>query len=127
MLDPMIENGLHNRLGDYGANVELFHSPDDAPSYGTAQPPLAAAAITRPSQIISVLTTEQLLNGSLIGSWVLSTYLYVNQGSAASASQSLPSDRGTNNVQCLFADGHIEAIPKATLTDKRRSYLLLNP
>lgn len=128
MLDPMLKNGRHNRLGDYGGNIEIFRSPDDAPSYGTAQPPLAVGAISQPSQKIMVVPTEQTYtDGDMIGSWILSTYLYVNQGSNAATSQALPSDRGTKRVQSLFADGHIEAIPKDVLIQNRRTYFLLNP
>lgn len=118
LVDPLVENGLHHQISDYGANREVLVRNDGGN-------PLMASAVTRPTNTIIVVAGEINKSGEHIGSWHVETYRYVR--SPESDSFAKPSDRGTGRVNAVFCDGHVESIPLDKFIENRESYLLIDP
>ncbi len=108
---PLLNNGKHIPQGDYGCNFDVMKLGEGVP----------LIRISRPSRLVTVAAAEFDQGAS----WYILTSDYITLGSASTRSK--PSDRGTSRVLSLFADGHTEAVPKATMDSNRREYFLANP
>ena len=108
---PLLKNGKHMAYGDYGCNFDVMKLGEG----------VLLTRISRPSRLVTVAAAEFDQGAS----WYILTSDYISMGSASTRSR--PSDRGTGRVLSLFADGHTEAVPKATMDNNRREYFLANP
>ena len=118
LVDPLVEDGFHHQITDYGANREVLVRNDGGN-------PLAVSAVLRPANTIAVVAGEISKASGVIASWHVETYRFIS--SPDSNSFAKPSDRGTRRVNAVFCDGHVESIPWEKFVENRESYLLINP
>jgi len=116
LVSPLLEDGRHHAIGDYGANRDVIQHPNSAPR--------RLSEITRPGNTVMVAAAETRSRELPNGAWFFETYAYVNNPAAASAA---PSDHGTGKIPAVFVDGHVEQFPKADFEANRRELLLINP
>ncbi len=116
LVSPLLENGQHHSIGDYGANRDVLTHPNSAPR------PLVE--ITRPSRTVMVAAAETRGFDRLVGAWFFETMAYIANPAGATAA---PSDHGTGRIAAAFVDGHVEQIPIPDFEANRREYLLVNP
>lgn len=116
-IDPLVQDGKHGTVSDYGVNKDLF--PFGEPNQG-----LALTKIPNPSRTVLALTAFAQSNGG--ASWyieVSSAAGYINNPNT----NYRPDDRGKGSILSVFADGHTSSTPKAVFEEQRREFLLLNP
>lgn len=120
MLDPMLRQPIHHNLGDYGCNNWVFVNPDESAT------PLSAAAITRASEIVMVMTAGNMTPDGVTtsGSWYVNSSYFAWGGKYGA--QGCPAYRATDNVLCLFVDGHLQSIAKDEFKKNRWQYLSLD-
>lgn len=116
-LDPLVPDGKHGTVSDYGANKEVIIPGDPALGQG-----MQISRIINPSRTVLAATALYVSNGG--ASWYIESVDFVNRGWDANVR---PDDRGMGNVLAAFADGHAASYPKAEFFGKRRELLLLNP
>jgi len=122
MLSPLLENGLHMSLGDYGAYYDVIRVPGQTASTGETTV-LVVADLSNPSRVVSVVEAQSPYAGSIRGSYYIDVQAYVSSGTAVNT----PADRGIGVIPSLFCDGHVEAVPSQTFFDNRRKYFYINP
>jgi type II secretory pathway pseudopilin PulG len=123
-MDPLVENGSHNSLGDYGGSTQVFTQP-----YLNDEAVRRVPQISQPSKLVMVVTAEKMSGGAPNG---IPTW-YLDTGTATSGyvgnyggRYNQPSDRGLGNVLCAFVDGHTASIPLTQFVADRASLLLNN-
>lgn len=119
LIDPMMIRGRNHSLGDYGCNNWVFVNPSDYPSQ------VSASALTRASEIVIVMTaSEKDRFGQTEGSWYVNASYFAWSGAYGGAG--CPAYRPTGNVLSLYADGHVQAIPKDEFLTNRWRLLSLD-
>lgn len=120
LMDPMLAPSTHHYLGDYGCNNWVFVNPDESAT------PLSAAAITRASELVMVMTAGNMTAAGVTtsGSWYVNSSYFV--WAAKYAATGCPAYRSTGNVLALFVDGHLLSIPKDEFLRNRWQYLSLD-
>ncbi|PAW78781.1 MAG: hypothetical protein B9S32_05200 [Verrucomicrobia bacterium Tous-C9LFEB] len=120
MMDPMLGQTIHHYLGDYGCNNWVFVIPDEG------APQLSAAALTRSSEIVMVMTAGNMTPEGVTtsGSWYVNSSYFAWGGKFGA--QGCPAYRATDNVLSLFVDGHLQSIPKDEFKKNRWQYLSLD-
>ncbi len=118
--DPLVADGDHGTVSDYGANREVIVPGN--PDLGQGLP---INKITNPSRLVLVVTASAAAGGTgrRGGSWYIETNAYVGDPTT----NVRPDDRGRGHILAVFADGHVSSTPKATFEEQRRQLLLLNP
>lgn len=114
-VSPLLKNGQHHSLGDFGANRDVLRH-----TVG----PRRLLDIPRPSRTVLVATAETRTRDTLTGSWFFETSSYVANPSVKTQ---VPSDHGTGFVFAVFVDAHVAQIPIAEFETNRRDLLLVNP
>lgn len=105
-IDLTVPDGLRNALSDYGASTMIFRTT------ATSDTPTNMSQVPDPSKIAIVGTAYNPTNGQsgwqLRVGWV-SGAVFINGGTPNGS----PDPRlGSGSVGLVFADGHVEAIPR---------------
>lgn len=116
LISPLVPDGRHHFIGDYGANRDVIRNPNTTPRH--------LAEIIRPSRTVAVAAAETRGRDLPNGAWFFETYAYVNDPAAIQPS---PSDHGTGKIPAAFADGHVAQFPEWEFKEKRRELLLVDP
>ncbi len=114
-VDPLVPEGKHGTVADYGANNVVIIPGN--PAQGGGMP---LNQIPSPARTALAVTAATRSNGG--ASWYIETNAYVSDPGTNYHAD----DRGYGNVITVFADGHAAAIPKAEFIEKRRELLLIN-
>lgn len=117
-IDPMLANGRHTTLGDYGANSALVTGDSSSATVSA----MSLAAVAHPAQTVLVLTMENRNRTPPSGYWIIESYWLINPAYALG-----PGDRGTGKVLCLFADGHTQSVATNDFVSNRSQFLSNTP
>lgn len=115
--DPLLQNGRHHGLGDYGANLEIIrpHRPHDE-----EYRPFKLSQINRPSGVIAVSSAERIWNGDPgHGTWIYRPHWFLSNPFTP---LDRPSDRGTGAMVSLFVDGSVRKVPFKVLLESGSEY-----
>ncbi len=116
LISPLLPNGRHHSLGDYGANRFLIrHGPPG---------PISLASIPNPQKLVTVVAAEIRNRALPNGSWYIESSLYILNPSGASLA---PSTHGAKHIPALFADGHVEQFLPVEFESRREELLKFNP
>lgn len=116
LISPLLPNGRHHSLGDYGANRYLIrHGPPGA---------ISLASIPNPQKLVTVVAAEIRNRALPNGSWYIESSLYVLNPAGTSLA---PSTHGAKHIPALFADGHVEQFLPAEFESSREKILKFNP
>ena len=113
--DPLLGDGEHGTISDYGANRAVFPTGDPDTVKG-----LPLSRIPSPARTVFAITAIYVSAGS--PSWYVEAYDFVNRGLQANVR---PDDRGRDAYLTVFADGHVLAVPAAELLERRRELFLI--
>jgi prepilin-type N-terminal cleavage/methylation domain-containing protein len=118
--DPLVADGDHGTVSDYGANKDVIVPGNPDLGQGTS-----LNKIRNPSRLVLAATAAAAAGGSgkRGGSWYIETVAYVGDPTT----NVRPDDRGKGNVLAVFADGHASSMQKFAFEEQRREFLLLNP
>lgn len=117
-MDPLVEDGNHHSLSDYGANTYVIRQRNTNSSNPASN--RKVSTIDNPENLVSVMSAETNYNGRKIGAWYAGASTYVATGSSNPG----PSDRGRGLIQALFLDGHVQSIPTEEFRENRESLLV---
>jgi prepilin-type N-terminal cleavage/methylation domain-containing protein len=118
--DPLVPDGEHGTVSDYGANRDVIIPGNPSLGQGTT-----LNKIRNPSRLVLAVTASAAAGGTgrRGGSWYIETSAYVTDPTT----NVRPDDRGRGNMLAVFADAHAAAIPRVEFEARRRELLLLNP
>lgn len=113
--DPLLGNGEHGTISDYGANRAVFPTGDPDVTKG-----LPLTRIPNPAR--TVLAVTALYVSAKSPSWYVEAQDFVNRGLNANVR---PDDRGRGSYLTVFADGHSLAVPSDELLERRAELFLI--
>lgn len=116
LLDPIVADGNHHDISDYGNNAQAIRAGDKGA--------LPVSTIAVPSQLVLVLPVEPKTDGTQ-AVWYLGETYYQKAGTVMQ-----PSDRGNpGRFKAGFADGHVGMINLDDMQDinKRKRCFLPDP
>jgi prepilin-type N-terminal cleavage/methylation domain len=115
--DPLLPDGYHSILSDYGNNTEVITLH---PS-----PPFNLGSARSPSRLVAVATTQEIKSGATHGGWYINANYVANGATATSNAAVWGRDGGP--AMLGFLDGHVRAVPMSELdTREKREALFLN-
>lgn len=109
-IDPLLPDGRHTQLGDYGANNLVITHNEGLP----------LLRVTSPSRTVLAMTARHSFDENAKASWYVESAFYINN---PNRSAQTPEARANGNVLAVFVDGHTAAIPKAEFDARRRELL----
>jgi prepilin-type N-terminal cleavage/methylation domain-containing protein len=109
-IDPLLPDGRHTQLGDYGANNLVITHNEGFP----------LLRVSSPSRTVLAMTARHSFAENAKASWYVESAFYINN---PNRSAQTPEARAGGNVLAVFVDGHTAAIPKAEFDARRRELL----
>lgn len=119
--DPLIADGSHHPISDYGINSDVFLAvPTDEQRAAGAREFGMITDVPDPSRLVAFVTAESTKYDPPIGSFFFDSSNYVFNP----AREVRPSSRQIGAMLTLFFDGHLEKIPEQEFVDRRRELLV---
>jgi type II secretory pathway pseudopilin PulG len=119
--DPLIEDGQHHPISDYGINTDIFLPvPTEAQRAAGARDYGLISDVPNPSKLVAFVTAESTKYDPPIGSFYFDASNFVFNP----ARDIRPSSRQIGSMLTLFFDGHVEKIPEQEFIDRRRDLLV---
>jgi prepilin-type N-terminal cleavage/methylation domain len=119
-ISPILPDGHHHAISDFGASNELFRQPNQARRN--------LSEVRNPSRTVAIAAAESRSamssrNSTVpYGSYFIQAFDFANGGGTQ-----VPSTHGMSKAPLAFLDGHVEQYSPAELTEQRRTLFLLNP
>ena len=116
LISPLVPNGSHHSLGDYGANRYLIrHGPPGR---------VRLAQVDKPAVKVMVVAAESRTRELPNGTWYFEAPAYLSNPASAN---SAPSTHGGSSIPALFVDGHVAQFAPAEFEARREELLRFNP